>query len=173
MTQLVKKTIRNQKGFTLIELMIVLVVLGILTLIAVPSYREYATRTSRTAAVSDVQELSLFLERAFSAQGRFDDVATPAQLVNPLPFTFSPQGSGIDGSGNEFGDPKYTLVSAVTATTYQLTATPFGGQLDDTDCGTLRLDQAGTLCIYPASGSAFICSDSASSTELDAVAACW
>ena len=38
MTQLVKKTIRNQKGFTLIELMIVLVVLGILTLIAVPSY---------------------------------------------------------------------------------------------------------------------------------------
>ena len=156
----------------MIELLIVVVVLGILTLIAVPSYREYAIRTSRTAAVSDVQELSLFLERAFSAQGRFDDVAAPNNLVNPLPFTFSPQGSGIDGA-NEFGDPKYTLVSAVTATTYQLTATPFGGQLDDTDCGTLRTDETGTLCILPASESTFICSDSASSTELDAVAACW
>ena len=157
----------------MIELMIVVVVLGILTLIAVPCYREYATRTSRTAAVNDLQELSLFLERAFSAQGRFDNVAFPNNLVNPLPFTFSPQGSGIDGLLNEFGDPKYTLVSAVTATTYQLSATPIGGQIDDTDCGSLRLDQAGTLCIFPASESTFICSDSASSTVLDAVAACW
>ena len=33
-----KKTIRYQKGFSLIELMIVLVILGTLTLIAVPSY---------------------------------------------------------------------------------------------------------------------------------------
>ena len=152
--------------------MIVVVVLGILTLIAVPSYREYAIRTSRTAAANDVQELSLFLERAFSAQGRFDNFANAGNLVNPLPFTFSPQGSGIDGSG-EFGDPKYTLVSAVTATTYQLSATPFGGQLDDTDCGPLSLDQAGTLCILPASESIFICSNSSSSTDLDAVAACW
>ena len=156
----------------MIELMIVLVILGTLTLIAVPSYREYAIRTSRTAAANDVQELSLFLERAFSAQGRFDDGA--GNLVNPLPFTFSPQGSGIDGLGNEFGDPKYTLgLVLLTATTYQLSATPIGGQIDDIDCGTLRTDEAGTLCILPASESTFICSDSASSTELEAVAACW
>ena len=157
----------------MIELMIVVVVLGILTLIAVPSYREYAIRTSRTAAANDVQELSLFLERAFSAQGRFDNFANAGNLVNPLPFTFSPQGSGIDG-GNEFGDPKYTLgLDLLTATTYQLSATPHGGQIDDTDCGTLRIDEAGTLCILPAGQSIFICSDSASSTVLDAVAACW
>ena len=147
----------------MIELLIVVVVLGILTLIAVPSYREYAIRTSRTAAANDVQELSLFLERAFSAQGRFDNFAAPTSLVNPLPFTFSPQGSGIG-----FGDPKYTLVLEVDATTYQLSATPIGGQIDDIDCGTLSLDQAGTLCIYPAGGS-FICDD----VYPDAVAACW
>ena len=153
----------------MIELLIVVVVLGILTLIAVPGYREYAIRTSRTAAANDVQELSLFLERAFSAQGRFDNVGDVGILVNPLPFTFSPQGSGIDSlSGNEFGDPKYTLVLEVNATTYELSATPIGGQIDDIDCGTLRLDQAGTLCIYPAGGS-FICDD----VYPDAVAACW
>ena len=156
----------------MIELMIVVVVLGILTLIAVPSYREYAIRTSRTAAANDVQELSLFLERAFSAQGRFDDVANAGNLVNPLPFTFSPQGSGIDGLGNEFGDPKYTLgLVLLTATTYQLSATPIGGQIDDTDCGELRTDEAETLCILPAGSP--ICSDSASYTELDDIAACW
>ncbi len=38
------------KGFTLMELMIVIVVLAVLASIAIPSYRQYAIRANRTEA---------------------------------------------------------------------------------------------------------------------------
>ena len=42
--------IRRQRGFTLMELIVVMVVLGILVAIAIPNYSEYIRRGHRTAA---------------------------------------------------------------------------------------------------------------------------
>ena len=80
-----------QRGVTLLELMIVLVIVGILSAIAFPNYRAYAIDSNRAAVVGDLHALSLFLERAFSAQGRYDDSANPGNLANALPFSASPQ----------------------------------------------------------------------------------
>ena len=53
-----KLTQRLSRGFTLIEIMIVVVIISILAAIAVPSYNEYARRSARTLGQNYLAELA-------------------------------------------------------------------------------------------------------------------
>lgn len=156
-----KPTPKIQRGFTLIELMIVVVIVAIIAAVALPSFRAYGIRTNRVAATNDLQELTMFLERAYSAQGRYDDVNNAGALANALPFSTSPR----DG-----GTTQYNLsLQALAANTFVLRAAPANAQTEDTDCGELRIDEAGTQCIQAGAK----CSDSTTASVRDEVAACW
>ena len=62
-----KLTRKNEEGFTLIELMIVIAIIGILAAIAIPNFINYRKRSYNTAANADIKNLYT------SAQAYFTD----------------------------------------------------------------------------------------------------
>ncbi|PIE36385.1 MAG: type IV pilin structural subunit [Gammaproteobacteria bacterium] len=84
---------RTNKGFTLIELMIVIAIIGILAAVALPAYQNYTIR----ARVSEGISLSKGLKNALATS-----IATSSDLAN-LAATWNAQ-SGGTGLNSKFVD---------------------------------------------------------------------
>lgn len=119
------------RGFTLIEVMIVVAIIGILAAVAYPSYTESVRRGDRSAARAALLDAQQFMERYYAANSRYstaaDGTGSPAL---PTRLQTVPEGS-----------PKYDLsVSAVSLNSYTLTADP---RSTAETCGNLTLSNTG------------------------------
>lgn len=63
------RNLKNQGGFTLIELMIVIAILAILMAIAIPAYQDYSVRANISECVSIVGGAKTFVSETASSEG--------------------------------------------------------------------------------------------------------
>ncbi len=117
------------RGFTLIEMLIVVVVFGVLVSIAVPTYLNSIRKSRRTEAKSALLDLAAREERWYTINNTY--VATGLQLGYTTNFPIN-----LDTK------PYYTMTVAQTASTYTLTATAENDQTNDA-CGNYTLDNYG------------------------------
>ena len=122
---------KNQKGFTLIEVMIAVAILGIIAAIAVPSYSSFMTKTRRADAIVMLTDIAGEQQRFFSEQNRY------ATSMTEL-------GYGADPLPSKEGWYSISVVTP-TQTSYVLTAAPIAGepQANDTECGDFTLNSGG------------------------------
>ncbi len=112
------------RGFTLIELMIVVAVLAIIASIAYPSYREQMRKTYRSEAKAALMDAAAKAERHYTQFGNYGGTI-------PIPAT------------TENGYYSINLAAGTSARpqTFTITATRAGTQVAD-ECGNFVIDQA-------------------------------
>jgi type IV pilus assembly protein PilE len=116
----------GRRGFTLIEVMIVVMVVAILAAIALPSYQEYMRRGRRAEARAALLQAAQWLERVATANGQY----LTARTDFPLSLQAVPSDS-------------YDIVLVSTsARAYTLEARPKNAQAGD-KCGGFALTQSG------------------------------
>jgi type IV pilus assembly protein PilE len=113
------------KGFTLIEIMIVVAIIAVLAAIALPSYQEQIRSTRRGAAAGCLTEMAQQMERRYTSSLAYNATTT-------LPTVACTTGVGtyytFDFSS---GEP--------TTSSYVIRADPIGNQNDG--CGILTLNE--------------------------------
>jgi len=110
----------GNRGFTLVELVVVIALIAILAALALPSYQDSVRKSRRAEAITALLQFAGNAERIFTETNSYTTVALPP---NTDSYTFS-------------------FTAAVTDTTYSIRATPTTIQADDS-CGTLTLTQSG------------------------------
>ena len=129
-------THNRERGFTLIEVMIVVAIVAIIASIAFPSYQDSVRKSRRTDAATNLASFAQAMEKHFTENSDYLSAATgataPAAPIATVYYSQSP----VDGSSKYYN----LTVQAATATTYTLRATPIGAQDGD---GILELTSTG------------------------------
>jgi type IV pilus assembly protein PilE len=142
---------RRTRGFTLIEVLIVVALLGILAGIAYPSYTDYILRSKISEAIGNLSDMRTKMEQYFLDNRTYVGACTTA-TVAPLPagqnaryFSYACSNLSattytVTATGNASGGMNgfvYTIDQANTRTTAGL---PTGWTSPATSCWALKKD---------------------------------
>jgi type IV pilus assembly protein PilE len=125
-----RRTSSCHRGFTTLELLIVVAIVGILCSVAYPSFRDQITKARRTDALVALTGVQLAEERWRANRSSYGSLADIGV-------------GGVSSAGH------YVLqVVASSATGYQILATAQGMQAQDAACRHLRLSMDGANVAY-------------------------
>ena len=116
-------TVRSQRGFTLIELMMVVVIVAILLAVALPAYQNQMIRGHRAAAKSEMMEIANKQQQYLLANRAYATTVVEKKSMPEISYSLPDEVK-----------TKYTLGITVDNTalpTYTLQFTPIGSQASD------------------------------------------
>lgn len=99
-----KRFLRNEKGFTLVELIVILAILGILAAIAVPNVQNYVQNARITADVADARTIANAIKMQVNTNSNYSNFDIPATN-----FT------GTVPAGGDVSDAEATMLNEAAA----------------------------------------------------------
>jgi type IV pilus assembly protein PilE len=114
------------RGFSMIELMIVVVIISILAAIAIPSYRQYVLKGHRSEATRALQDLASRQENYYFSNNEYTD-------------NLADLGASASIAGVYFT----VAIPSASSSDYEITATARGTQTQDGACTAFALYRSG------------------------------
>ncbi|MCW5220234.1 prepilin-type N-terminal cleavage/methylation domain-containing protein [Verminephrobacter aporrectodeae subsp. tuberculatae] len=154
---------RTQRGFTLIEVMIVTAIIAILAAVAYPSYREYIAKSRRAEAKTILISAQQWMERFYTENFRYDENSAGVAVSDPSQFPSRFSVSPVPGQGSPVY--KISLDTSIKRDEYSVKADRLAGSVMANDrCGDFSIDHLGRKDLKNYSGFA----DKSAAME-----ACW
>lgn len=122
----------STKGFTLIEVLIVVAIIGIIASFAISSYSDSVQKTRRADGKAAVLQAAAAQERWYAQEQQY------SYEITDIGGATSSEGFYSIAVTNVLG-----AVTCADSTCYTITATAVGVQASDTECGTLTVDNLG------------------------------
>lgn len=136
-----KEMIGTERGFTLIEMMIVVAIIGVLAAIAYPSYQNYVIKTKRVDMMTEMQNIASEIESRKLAQGSYNAIS--AQVKTDFATAYPRQGAALYDvtiNPSTLTPPDNTLTNK-----WIITAIPKTGSQMAND-GSMTLNYQGIKC---------------------------
>ena len=113
---------RDEQGFTLVELLIVIIILGVLATIGIPTYRGFVDRAHEAATLAELQAVSMAIKFYFIEKGETETF--DVQLLKRY------LGDDLTDSGEYLGTYTLTFVKADESNADYIEAKPNEGVKD-------------------------------------------
>ncbi len=129
----------SQKGFTLIELMIVVVIIGILAALAIPRFMRATTKSKQSEAKQILKQIYVMQQAYRQEKDTYFITASVAGSATPVAFATI---------GVEIGPTaRYSYTMVANATTFTCTAAASQNLDDDATVDTWTITETGSLVV--------------------------